>query len=65
MDVKDAKKDFSVLVGVDELILPALIIGCDGGIPALANIAPKLYVNLHNAWIEKRFNDALEYYAKF
>src|SRR5438270_8050084 len=40
---------FSVLMGRDTLIHPALIFGVRGAIPATANIAPALLVEIYNA----------------
>jgi dihydrodipicolinate synthase/N-acetylneuraminate lyase len=50
--VKSLKSDFSVLTGADGLLLAALEIGCDGAVPATANIAPRRHVAVweaHNA----------------
>ncbi|HSL00246.1 MAG TPA: 4-hydroxy-tetrahydrodipicolinate synthase [Rubrobacteraceae bacterium] len=49
-EVKPARPDFSVLSGWEDLILPSLLAGADGSICALANVAPKLFVDLvHSA----------------
>ncbi len=45
-EVRPARPDFSVLAGWEDLILPALLAGADGSICALANVAPKLFVDL-------------------
>jgi 4-hydroxy-tetrahydrodipicolinate synthase len=45
-EVKPARPDFSVLSGWEDLILPSLLAGADGSICALANVAPKLFVDL-------------------
>jgi 4-hydroxy-tetrahydrodipicolinate synthase len=45
-EVKPARPDFSVLAGWEDLILPSLLAGADGSICALANVAPKLFVDL-------------------
>lgn len=42
--------DFSVLIGRDTLILPALMFGAKGAIPASANIAPELCVEIYEAF---------------
>lgn len=41
---------FSVLMGRDTLIAPALIFGAKGAIPASGNIAPKLVVEIYEAF---------------
>jgi 4-hydroxy-tetrahydrodipicolinate synthase len=47
--VKSMKSDFSVLTGADGLLLAALEIGCDGAVPATANIAPHRHVAVWEA----------------
>ncbi len=42
-------KDFSVLVGNDACIFPALLSGAKGAVAATANVAPRLIVELYNA----------------
>ncbi len=49
--VKAVRKDFTVLTGVDYLLLPVLMIGGDGGIMALANVAPQIHRAVYDAWI--------------
>ena len=39
-NVKSIRKDFTVLTGINDLPLPVLMMGGDGGIMALANVAP-------------------------
>ncbi len=41
---------FSILTGIADLMLPNLMAGGDGGIVALANITPKLLVDLYNTY---------------
>ena len=49
-EVKPVRPDFTVLSGWEDLILPSLLAGADGSICALANVAPKLFVDLvHSA----------------
>lgn len=49
-EVKAVRPDFSVLSGWEDLILPSLLAGADGSICALANVAPKFFVDLvHSA----------------
>jgi 2-dehydro-3-deoxy-D-pentonate aldolase len=45
-EVRPANPEFSVLAGWEDLILPALLAGADGSICGLANVAPKLFVDL-------------------
>ena len=41
---------FAVLQGRDTLIYPSLEFGCVGAVPASGNIAPKLCVEIYEAW---------------
>ncbi len=43
------KKDFSFLVGPEQLLAESLFLGADGGVNGGANFYPKLYVELYNA----------------
>jgi 4-hydroxy-tetrahydrodipicolinate synthase len=42
---------FSVLMGRDTLIFPALMFGAKGAVPATGNIAPKLLVEIYEAFV--------------
>src|SRR5262249_17965394 len=41
---------FSVLMGRDTLIYPALIFGARGAVPATANVAPEILVEIYEAF---------------
>src|SRR5439155_25137116 len=41
---------FAVMMGRDTLIYPALIFGARGSVPATANIAPRLVVEIYEAF---------------
>ena len=43
------KKDFTLLVGSDELLAETLLLGGHGGVCGGANMFPRLYVDLYNA----------------
>jgi 4-hydroxy-tetrahydrodipicolinate synthase len=43
--------EFTVLVGTDSLILPALMAGGGGAIAATANLLPKVVVSIYEKWI--------------
>ncbi len=62
-EVKSIRKDFSIFTGCDDMVLPALILGCDGVIPALGNVYPKIFVNLYNSWISGDIDNALKLYS--
>ncbi len=63
-DVKGLRKDFTVLPGTTEYLLPALILGGDGGVLALANVVPKLLKSIYVAWVEGRVADAVRLYRE-
>jgi 4-hydroxy-tetrahydrodipicolinate synthase len=42
---------FSVLMGRDTLIYPAMIFGAKGAVPATANIAPKILVDIYESFV--------------
>jgi 4-hydroxy-tetrahydrodipicolinate synthase len=52
MLLKD-KPDFSLLVGPEELLGEAVLLGGHGGVCGGAHLAPSLYVQLYNAAVSK------------
>lgn len=48
--IKVVPERFSVLMGRDTLIFPALVMGARGAIPATGNIAPKLLVEIYETF---------------
>lgn len=44
------KPGFSVLIGCDQLILPALAMGAAGAVSGNANVVPEPYIDLYNAF---------------
>lgn len=54
------RKDFSVLVGSDSLILPALQKGADGAVAATSNVLTKTDLGIYHAFIEKNLERAQE-----
>jgi 4-hydroxy-tetrahydrodipicolinate synthase len=51
--------DFQVVVGHDEVALPALASGCDGAILASANVFPDRYIRMQNALATGDLREAL------
>lgn len=51
--------DFQVMVGHDEVALPALASGCDGAVLASANVFPDRYLRLQGALAVGNLKDAL------
>jgi 4-hydroxy-tetrahydrodipicolinate synthase len=62
--VKNLRRSFTVLTGVDELLLPVLMAGGDGGIMALANAFPWIHRKVYDSWVEGKVGDALEWWRK-
>lgn len=62
--VKSVRKDFAVLTGIDDFLLPVLMMGGDGGIMALANVAPQIHRAIYDAWTENNLAKAYEEYKK-
>ncbi len=44
------RPDFSFLIGTEELLLPALLMGADGGAIASSGIIPEAVLGLYGAW---------------
>ncbi len=57
-------RDFSLLTGVDDLLLPYLDLGASGGIVGLANAIPEIHVSLYRSWIEGDYAGALKEHRK-
>jgi len=62
--IKSIRSDFSVFTGLDDHFLSTLMMGGDGGIMALANVAPQLHLALYNAWLEGDFTKIREAFNK-
>ncbi|ALM74647.1 4-hydroxy-tetrahydrodipicolinate synthase [Thermococcus barophilus] len=63
-EVKSIRKDFSILTGMDTLLLPLLEIGGDGGIMALANVLPQIHKAVYTYWKERKYEKAIEANSK-
>ncbi len=62
--VKSEKRDFAVFTGLDDLLLPVLMLGGDGGIMALANATPQIHRAVYDAFIAGDLRKALEEWHK-
>lgn len=60
-EVKGVRKDFSVLTGLDYMLLATLAVGGDGVVPGLGNIMPEPYVALVRAFKSGDMGSALRY----
>ncbi len=64
LEVKSIRKDFAVLTGLDEMLLPVLMMGGDGGIMALANAVPQLHRAIYDSYLAGDLTKAVEEYRK-
>jgi dihydrodipicolinate synthase/N-acetylneuraminate lyase len=48
-EIKPQRPDFSVLIGWEELLVPALMMGCDGGTISTAGVAPEAIMKIYQA----------------
>lgn len=62
--IRDTSDDFTVLSGEDMLNLGILSVGGDGFISVVSNIAPKLVVDMYNAYFENNMKKAGEIHRK-
>lgn len=62
--IKKIRKDFCVISGFDEYLLPNLLSGGDGIIGGLTNINAKLFTDAYKAFLDKDFENLLIYQDK-
>jgi dihydrodipicolinate synthase/N-acetylneuraminate lyase len=58
--VKAVRPDFSVMSGCEEVLLPAMFMGADGGTVAVSGIVPETMAKLCRLFAEKKWEDARE-----
>jgi len=56
--VRPNRPDFSFLAGWDIVLLPMLLIGCDGGTNAVSGVVPEIMRNLYDSTIAGRLDEA-------
>lgn len=56
--VRPIRPDFSFLTGWDAVLMPMLVIGCDGGINATAGVVPELTRKLYDLTLAGRLEEA-------
>lgn len=56
--LREKRPDFSVLMGPEELMVPAMSVGATGGVNGGANMFPSLYVSLYEACVTGNTNEA-------
>lgn len=57
-------KDFTLLVGPEEMMAETVLLGGHGGVNGGANIFPKLYVDLYNAAVARDFEKIIPLHSK-
>jgi len=62
--IRHAGGKISIVTGYSEYLLPALVVGAQGGIMTGANIAPSLHVDLYNAFQKGDMKAASELHHK-
>jgi 4-hydroxy-tetrahydrodipicolinate synthase len=51
-EVKAVRADFSCLIGCEEILLPVLLMGADGGTIATSGVAPEAIMKLYNSFLK-------------
>jgi len=64
MSLLGNKKDFSFLVGPEELLAETILLGGHGGVSGGANVFPKLFVDLYNAAAAGNIEKTRELHSK-
>ncbi len=64
LTIKGVRKEFKILTGMSQLLLPNLIMGGDGGIVGLGNAFPKVHVDLYESFLEGNINEATRIYER-
>jgi len=56
--IRPLRPDFSFLLGCEEILLPSLIMGGDGGTIATSGVVPEMIMKLYNLFLEGRIEEA-------
>jgi 4-hydroxy-tetrahydrodipicolinate synthase len=57
-EVKAVRPDFACLIGCEEILLPVLMMGADGGTIATSGVAPEAVMKLYDSFRAGRFDEA-------
>lgn len=57
-EVKAIRPDFSCLIGCEEILLPVLLMGADGGTIATSGVAPEAVMKLYNSFVSGDIKEA-------
>ncbi len=55
---KAKRKSFSVLAGMEEYLIPGLLLGAQGSVSGLSNFIPQILVQIYNKVMENRIDEA-------
>jgi 4-hydroxy-tetrahydrodipicolinate synthase len=58
------RPEWSLLIGPEELLAESVLLGGHGGVCGGANLFPKLYVDLYEAALHRRFDEAASLHAQ-
>ncbi|MCG8583221.1 MAG: dihydrodipicolinate synthase family protein [Pirellulales bacterium] len=56
--VRGVREDFSVLCGWEPVLLPCLLLGCDGGTHATASVLPEAMRKLFDLTLDRQYDEA-------
>jgi 4-hydroxy-tetrahydrodipicolinate synthase len=62
--LKPIRRDFSIMTGFDDYLLPLLLMGGDGGVMGLANAVPQVHLSVYRSWKEGKLREASEEWRK-
>lgn len=57
--VKPIRPDFSFLIGCEEILLPSLIMGGDGGTIATSGVVPEMIMKLYSHFLDGKIDEAV------
>jgi 2-dehydro-3-deoxy-D-pentonate aldolase len=63
-EVKAVRADFSIMSGCEEVLLPALFMGADGGTVAVSGIVPEASCKLYRLFLKQQWDEARELHFK-
>ena len=63
-EVKAVRRDFSVMSGCEEVLLPAMFMGADGGTVAVSGIVPEALTRACRLFAERKWDEARELHFK-
>ncbi|WP_338598994.1 dihydrodipicolinate synthase family protein [Sulfolobus tengchongensis] len=61
-ELREVRKDFAILTGFDEYLLPLLSMGGNGGVMGLANVVPKFHTRVYDSWKKGDMERANKYW---